>query len=376
MLLQPRGCDELAFELRDALAEKYGLTDTGELTWHLGMRIVIEKNQYAHICQSAYTESIIRRFNMQDAKPAQTPMVDEYRISKDNSPKTINEIIKQEYMEVVSSLLYLGHMSRPDIAYACSQLGTVLGNPRQKHLDAAKRVIRYLIGTVDLGLYYKYGSWQPPGFNHEIDGGTVAGYTDADWAGDRDTRKSSTCYLTFMSSGLISYKMVKQKVNAMSSAESELIAMSAGARDIQYVRNTLESINISKQTTPTRLMCDSSAAIAISENSGMNDKTKHIALRYFSVRDLQKSGILKVDKIGTDFNPSDICTKALGSITFLRHLEVIVKSILELRAGNTDNDKDAVKKNDVLSAIAEIAASASAGVWNKVARRRQWAKDK
>ena len=77
--------------------------------------------------------------------------------------------------------------------------------------------------------------------------------------------------------------MVKQKVHAMSSAESELIAMSAGARDIQYVRNTLENIGELVQIKPTTLMTDSSSALAIAARPGLKDKTKHITLRYFQI---------------------------------------------------------------------------------------------
>ena len=97
----------------------------------------------------------------------------------------------------------------------------------------------------------------------------------------------------------------------MSSAESELIAMSGGVRYVQYLQNTLELLGICKQDGATTIMSNSSAAIAISDKSGMKDATKHIALRFFQVRGLQKDGIVKIEKIGTDYNPSDIGTKAL-----------------------------------------------------------------
>jgi hypothetical protein len=121
--------------------------------------------------------------------------------------------------------------------------------------------------------------------------------------------------------------MVKQRQNAMSSAESELIAMSAGVRDIQYIRNVLGAIGLLNKAKPTTLLSDSSAAIAIADNSGLKDKTKHIALRYFQVRGLQKDGTVRIGKIGTDYNPSDIGTKALGPITFLRHRAILVQTI-------------------------------------------------
>ena len=126
-------------------------------------------------------------------------MGDTYRVNKEDCPTIVDDERRQLYMEIVGSLMYLGYMSRPDIAYACSQLGGVLQNPGEAHLTAAKRVIRYLIGTRELGLLYKYGPWDAPGFGHPIKSTEIVTYTDADWAGDRDSRQSSTCYMTFLS---------------------------------------------------------------------------------------------------------------------------------------------------------------------------------
>jgi hypothetical protein len=279
------------------------------------------------VYQSAYIQSIIKRFGMTGAKPVQVPMSDSSRISLDDSPAVVDEDVKQTYMELVGSLNYLSYQTRPDLAYACSQLGTVLQNPGPTHLAAAKRVVRYLIGTPDLGLIYRCAPWTPPGFDHAIKASEPVGFTDADWAGCLDSRLSTTSYLTFMAGGPISWKARKQKAHASSSAESELIAMAAGARDLIYVRATLKNLGVFVQTKPTVLMSDSSAAIAIADKPGMKEKTKHIALRYFQIRELQRQELIKVRKIGTDFNPSDLGTKALGPVTFLRHLATVVGEI-------------------------------------------------
>ena len=320
-------CDAIAWELRDTLKSKYGITDQGPLSWHLGMSVRFKYGDHACINQSAYIQSIIKRFGMTGAKPVQVPMSDSSRISLDDSPAVVDEDVKQTYMELVGSLNYLSYQTRPDLAYACSQLGTVLQNPGPTHLAAAKRVVRYLIGTPDLGLIYRCAPWTPPGFDHAIKASEPVGFTDADWAGCLDSRLSTTSYLTFMAGGPISWKARKQKAHASSSAESELIAMAAGARDLIYVRATLKNLRVFVQTKPTVLMSDSSAAIAIADKPGMKEKTKHIALRYFQIRELQRQELIKVRKIGTDFNPSDLGTKALGPVTFLRHLATVVGEI-------------------------------------------------
>ena len=375
-------CDAIAFELRDALQKRYGITDGGELTFHLGMNVAIKRREYACISQGHYIRAIAARFGMATATSVPTPMVDGNRISLDDSPEAVDEELRQTYMEMVGSLNYVSYMTRGDIAYACSQLGTVLQRPGPAHIAAAKRVIRYLIGTQDLGLVYRADPWTPPGFDHPIKGHEVIGFTDADWAGEFDSRLSTTCYLTFMASGPISWKARKQKVHAASSAESELIAMTGGARDIMYVRATLANLGIFAQSKPTILMSDSSAAIAIADKPGMREKTKHIALRYFQVRELQRTGVVKVCKIGTDYNPADIGTKALGPVTFHRHLSVLVgKNPGKLGEGGSAMSKEPKKggvgnasksgnetgsaSDPVVAAIAQLESA----VWQIVRRR-------
>jgi len=149
-------CNAIAYELRDMLQSKFGLTDSGDLTWHLGMNVSIIYKQYAIISQRLYVESIMNRFGMANAKSVPTPMCDSRRISVEDCPAEVDDELRQEYMELVGSLMYLAHMTRPDIGLAVSQLGGVLTNPGPVHMQAAKRVVRYLSGTKDLGLKYTY----------------------------------------------------------------------------------------------------------------------------------------------------------------------------------------------------------------------------
>jgi hypothetical protein len=286
----------------------------------------------------------------------------------------VDEDARLEYMQMVGAMLFVAYQTRPDIAFACSQLGGVLTNPGPVHLVAAKRVIRYLAGTKRLGLLYSARPWHGPGFDHPISATEVVGYTDADWAGCHDDRKSTSCYLTFFGGGLIGWRMHKQQQNAMSSAESELIAMSGGARDIEYVRNTLGNMGLLIQSKATVLMSDSSAAISIADKLGLKEKTKHIALRYFQMRGLQTTGVLQVRKIGTDFNPSDIGTKALGPITFSRHARVVVGEapnghIKDLQKKVAEEPSGGTSAAMLLAAISVI-ASGSTDAWSTVRRRK------
>jgi hypothetical protein len=135
------------------------------------------------------------------------------------------------------------------------------------------------------------------------------------------------------------------------------------------VRNTLEKMGVLEQKGPMILMSDSSAAIAIASNCGMKDKTKHIALRYFQVRDLQKKSIVKIEKIGTGYNPSDIGTKALGPVTFLCHL-VVVSKPSQSRTMTYEQDTNDTRKFNAqvgaLDILAQMAFNATNDEWNVV----------
>ena len=317
-------CDKMAADLKAVLKDKFGLSDGGSLTWHLGMNVRIVPKVSAHISQRPYIEAMLTKFGMGDCKTASTPMSDTTRVDKADCPEVVDEALRLEYMQKVGSVMYAAHMTRPDIAFACSQLGGVLQNPGPEHMKAVNRVLRYLAGTLDRGLSYSNKVWNIPGVDKAISPSELACFTDADWAGDCSDRLSTSCYLSYLAGGVVSYKMVKQKVHAMSSAESELISLSSGARDAEYIRNTLKALGVLVQAKATNIYTDSSSALAISEKSGMNDKTKHIQLRYYQVRKLRADQVVLPVKIGTDYNPSDVGTKALGLITFARHRDAVV----------------------------------------------------
>jgi hypothetical protein len=124
------------------------------------------------------------------------------------------------------------------------------------------------------------------------------------------------------------------------------------------------------QKGPTVLMSDSSSTIAIVDKPGLKDKTKHIALRYFAVRKLQEKGIVKVMKIGTDHNPSDIGTKALGSVTFLRHLQTVAKPNPS-RALQELNINKFSANAERMDNIAQLAVAAAKDEWKVVNRRTE-----
>jgi hypothetical protein len=301
--------------------ELWGVSGVGPLKFFLGMEIDFVKGSSVFISQKAYFEKVLKRFSYEKMKPITTPMETTVKISTTDDGQLLGDDDKRRYMEIVGSLIYGAITTRPDIANAVSQLGRVMNKPTANHLNAAKRVLRYIVGSLDRGLRFENKPWTPPGFTHPVPASRVVIYTDADWGGEVDTKKSMDGYGTAMAGGLISFRCALQKSHALSSAESEYVGISNGARDAVYVWNVLKEIGLAQQDGPIPLFTDSSAAMGMIDNKGVTHRTKHIALRYHFSRSVVDDKIITINKIGTASNPADILTKATDATTFARHAD-------------------------------------------------------
>nr|GEW54283.1 putative reverse transcriptase, RNA-dependent DNA polymerase, Gag-polypeptide of LTR copia-type [Tanacetum cinerariifolium] len=176
-----------------------------------------------------------------------------------------------QYRRLVGRLLYL-QATRPDVTYAVNFLSQFVSDPRQNHLEAAKRVLRYLKGTPRQGILLS------------CEGPTIlTAYCDLDWLGCPFTRRSRTGYLLLFSGGAISWKTKKQSVVSRSSAEAEYRAMASTISEILWVRWLLKDMQV-QLTTPTSLFCDNQAARHIVNNPVHHERTKHVEMDcFFSV---------------------------------------------------------------------------------------------
>ena len=141
--------------------------------------------------QRRYINSILKRFGMENCKPVATPLPPKAKFSRDNDEPLDTEE-RASYKSLVGTLIYLIVYYKPDLAYAISVLSKYLDKPTREHLRAAKHVLRYLNGTTDLGLVYKRRNTG------------LIGYTDADWAGDLDDRRSTSGYVFTLNNTAIS----------------------------------------------------------------------------------------------------------------------------------------------------------------------------
>ncbi|XP_019158583.1 PREDICTED: uncharacterized protein LOC109155352 [Ipomoea nil] len=248
-------------ELKQMLDSSFKIKDLGKLNYFLGIEAYRTPNGI-NLCQRKYTLEILKENNFLDAKPAKTPFTTGQRLNNTDGKLIINP---EEFRRLVGKLLYLTN-TRPDISYATQQLSQFVDKPRDIHLIAAHRVLRYLKGSPGKRLFYPSNSPTK-----------LLAFSDSDWATCTETRKSVTGYCVYLGKSLISWKTKKQATISRSSAEAEYRALASTVCEIQWLSYLLADLLV-KIDSPTALFCDSKSAIAIGENHVFHERTKHIEI--------------------------------------------------------------------------------------------------
>lgn len=216
--------------LKNLLMKNFKMKDLGELKFFLGMEISRDRQaKKIYLSQQRYLKDILRRFGMQDCKAVVTPLEDGLKLSKElplGTEKGEEEPVDGIYRSIIGSLMYAMIATRPDIAYAVGLLSRFMVNPGKRHLECAKRVLRYLRGTISLSLE----------FSGDL---LLKGFSDADWAGCPDERKSTSGFVFYLGNGAISWKSSRQTTVALSSTEAEYIALCTAAREGIWLRRLL-----------------------------------------------------------------------------------------------------------------------------------------
>jgi molybdopterin-guanine dinucleotide biosynthesis protein A len=289
------------------ISQRFKTKDLGNVGTLLGMQVTRDREKgLLKITQTRYVEEMLSRYGLQDSNPVLTPSEPGESLSQDDCPTTEQERRRMQqapYANLVGSLMYAARGTRPDIANAVRVLARFIQNPGEKHWRAAKRVLRYLSGTRDLGITY-HRAGEPGG------AAGLAGYSDADWAGDLDNRKSTTGTAFMLAGGVISFTSKLQTVVARSSTESEYIALFEAAQTAQSLRQLLKDVG-EPQHEPTPLYEDNQACIIISNPKAYTKKSRTIDVKYHFTRELVEKGEICVLPIPTAQQLADICTKNL-----------------------------------------------------------------
>ena len=257
--------DNLCKRFTKLMQSKFEMSLMGELKFFLGLQV----NQRLYgifICQSKYLKELLKKYNMEDSTSARTPSSTAIKLGTcDNSIK----LDVSSYRGMIGSFLYLT-ASRLDIMYATCLCARFQANPRDLHLVAMKRILRYLKGTPNLGIQYPKES----GFN-------LVGYTDLDYAGSVVDRKSTSGSCQFLGSGLIFWYSKKQQIVSKFTVEAEYIAAGSFCAQILWIRNQLIDYNFILNKIP--IPYDNISAIAISNNPVQHPRTKHIDVKHLFI---------------------------------------------------------------------------------------------
>lgn len=292
--------------LKDVLSSQFTIKDLGEIKQCLGMTVNTDKeNNAITLCQEKYIDQLLCKFNMSECKTVDTPMETKLSSVKSQGVKSDNP-----YQQLIGSLMYLAVLTRPDIAYAVGFLSQFNNCHSNEHWLYAKRILKYLKRTKNLGLKYcKSGNVN------------IEGYCDADWANDLTDRRSYSGFCFVLSGAVISWGCKKQRTVALSSTEAEYMAITEGCREAVYLMNLQNEITGKLYTI--NMYNDNQSAQKLSENSMFHNRTKHIDVRYHYCREVISDKTVKVSYLPTADMPADILTKSLNSVKHHKFIKML-----------------------------------------------------
>jgi len=251
---------------------------------------------------------------MKDCSLSVAPLVKGDRFNLKQCPKNDYEREKMKnipYASVVGSLMYAQVCTRLDIAFAVGMLGRYLSNPSFDHWRATKKVMRYLQGTKDYMLIYR-----------QTDNLDVIGYSDSNFAGCVDSRKSTSRYIFMMTGGAISWRSVKQTLTATSTMEAEFVSCFESTAHGVWLKSFIYGLKIVDTISrPLRIFYDNSVVVFMAKNNKSGSQSKHINIKYLVIRERVKDKKVIIEHISTELMTVDPLTKGMPPFKFKDHVE-------------------------------------------------------
>ncbi|GJT74208.1 ribonuclease H-like domain-containing protein [Tanacetum coccineum] len=286
-------------QIIDSLHKEFDMTDLGALNYFLGISVVRHPTGL-FLSQKKYARQLLERAHMVNCNPSRTPIDTDSKLGPDGVPVQDPTL----YRSLAGGLQYLT-FTRPDLSYAVQQVCLYMHDPREPHFAALKRILRYVQGSLELGLQL-YASAIT----------SLVGYIDADWAGCPSTRRSTSGYCVFLGDNLLSWSAKRQHTISRSSAEAEYQGVANVVAETAWIRNLLRELHSPLLTA--LVYCDNVSAVYMPASPVKHQRTKHIEIDIHFVRDMVKAGHVRVLHVPSRFQYeyADIFTKGLSSYLF------------------------------------------------------------
>jgi hypothetical protein len=283
----------------DFLTQLYDCHILGDVYSYLGMEIVRDRQQRTlKITQTAFIKELVAQHGLDNCKPRSTPLLVGDKLTKEGTPLT-NSL---PFSSLIGAMNYIATFTRPDISQAISALARYSSCPTEQHMQLALSLLRYLSGTSTLGLIYQQT------------GRPLHGYTDSDFAGNTDNRRSTSAYLFILGGAAVSWSSRLQRTVAGSTTEAEFMSMSEAIKEALWIQKLVSILGM--QFPPMHILADSQGAIAVAQNDSVSPKTKHIAVHYLFCREHVQRGEVTLHYINTQLMAADCLTKAVPPAKF------------------------------------------------------------
>ncbi|KAL4563757.1 hypothetical protein LXL04_027802 [Taraxacum kok-saghyz] len=342
-LLYTGNDEKMLEEFKCSMKNEFEMTDLGRMRYFLGLEVLQTRDEHKsekpgpdrkkpgtrpgpepepaktgpvsagiHVSQQKYAIEILNRFNMLDCNAVMNPIVPGSKLRLEEGEPADETLFKS----LVGCLMYIT-TTRPDIQFVVSYISRFMSKPTEIHFAAAKRVLRYLQGTLDYGIWSKRGGK-----------GKLEVFTDSDFDGDWNDVKSTSGYLVLWDGAAIAWSSKKQSIVALSSTEAEYVVAAACACQVIWIRGVLEELGM-KQVEGTVIKCDNTSTIKLSKNPVFHGRCKHIGVKFHFLRKLVGDGTVELQHVGTREPIADIFTKPLHREVFIRLREKLGVCSLE-----------------------------------------------
>jgi len=290
--------------IKNALMTEFKMKDLGGLKCFLGIKIC-QTNKGMILSQETYMKNLLQKFDMKDCKAVRTPM--ETNPVKDLNGECIVDV--KPYKELVGCLMYAMLTTRPDLSAAINFYSRFQSNATEAQWIGLKRILRYIKGTTNFGLFFRKNGKVP-----------LIGFADSDWAGDSD-RKSTSGFLFEVHGATVSWTTRKQPTVALSSTEAEYVALASAVTELIWLKGLMCDLDIQIEE-PIIIYEDNQSCIHLLDK-WEHRRLKHVDVKYNFVRDMYQKGIIDVKYIPSREQKADILTKGLTFELFAKNRSVL-----------------------------------------------------